>query len=116
MKHAEGIQPLIFTNVTLICDFFKRGEVHFFVAAEGNAFVLGNAMETLATWFTADMRDTLVLALGMGGRSNPARSSATKVASARTDQYSLLCFIFGASDALAAVRKALFNSTRSTPR
>jgi hypothetical protein len=44
----------------------KRREVHFLVVAVGSVLVLGIVIETLATWFTADMRDARALGLGRG--------------------------------------------------
>ena len=58
------------------CTLVKRADAHLFVAAEGSAFVLRIVIETLATLFTAEMRDARALGLGRGGEltsPKPAR-------------------------------------------
>src|ERR1051326_9504859 len=73
----------------------KRREHHFLVAGAGagSVMVLGNVIETLATWFTADMRDARALGLASGGRTTAAKSSAMTTSSAGITHRGFLFFI-----------------------
>ena len=75
---------------------FRLGEDHFLVVPAGSVFVLGIGIETLATWFTADMRDARALGLARGGRTTAAKSSAMHAS--RTPQRVFLFIMFGIWD------------------
>jgi hypothetical protein len=78
-----------------VSEFRKRREFHLGGTAVGSLFVLSIAIETLATWFTADMCGARALNLGMGGRTTADKSNAIDAISTSVPHCSFLFFILG---------------------
>jgi hypothetical protein len=87
-------------NIRSACALLKRADAYLLVAAEGSAFVLGIVIETLATLFTAEMRDARALGLGRGERTNAPERRETNATSASTPQCVSSSFIYANSAAL----------------